>query len=53
MNSPDIRLAAKASARQAGDMAKKREPIDDMIDAHVWLRRRARKKSAQIVATIR
>jgi hypothetical protein len=33
MNAPDIRLAPIARARLAGRMAKKREPIDDLIDA--------------------
>jgi len=31
-----------ACARHAGGMAKKRKPIDDMIDAHVWMRRKAK-----------
>jgi hypothetical protein len=26
-------------------MAKKREPIDDLIDAHVWMRRQAETKT--------
>jgi hypothetical protein len=34
-----------AVASHAGGMAKKREPIDDMIDAHVWMRRRNGKRA--------
>jgi len=28
-------------------MAKKREPIDDLIDALVWMRRKAKKRAAK------
>ncbi len=28
-------------------MSKKREPIDDLIDAHVWMRRKAKRKAAK------
>jgi hypothetical protein len=43
MKSPYIRLAQKDPARHAGGMVKKRrrkrEPIDELIDALVWMRR--------------
>jgi hypothetical protein len=32
---PDIRLPLNAVPRHAGGTAKKREPIDELIDAHV------------------
>ena len=36
----DIRLAAADRLWNPAAMAKKRQPIDDLIDAHVWLRRK-------------
>jgi hypothetical protein len=48
-------LAALAYLRDAQYMAKKREAIDDLIDAYVWMRRKAkieRGKSIQIAALV-
>jgi hypothetical protein len=39
MNAADMRLAANAVAVHACSMTNKREPIDDMIGAYVWMRR--------------
>ncbi len=36
---PDIPIAAARSTGDAEPMAKKRQPIDDLIDALVWMRR--------------
>jgi hypothetical protein len=36
---PDLNLAVAAFGIHADDMAKKRKPIDDLIDALVWMRR--------------
>ena len=45
-NAPDLNLATATSRVQAAAMAKKRQPIDDFIDALmllVWMRRKARR----------
>src|ERR1019366_9147918 len=38
-NAPDLKLAASTFSVHAADMAKRRKPIDGLIDAHVWMRR--------------
>jgi hypothetical protein len=47
-NAPDIQLAADARGRvQAAGMANRLAPIDDLIDALVWMRRKARVTAAK------
>jgi hypothetical protein len=43
----DIRLSPNACAHHAGGTPKKRELIDDLIDALVWMRRQMRKPKRQ------
>ena len=42
-DAPDIPVAAASSAGDAEPMAKKRQPIDDLIDALVWMRRTSKR----------
>jgi len=48
-HAPDIRLAAKpvTLAGMAKKRKRRRQRIDTLIDAHVWLRWRAKKKPAK------
>jgi hypothetical protein len=42
-DAPDIRIDAASSAGNAEPMAKTRQPIDDLIDALVWMRRTSKR----------
>ena len=42
---PDIPIAAASSAGDAESMAKKRQPIDDLIDALMWMRRTSKRRA--------
>jgi hypothetical protein len=44
-DAPVIPIAAVSSAGDAGPMAKKRQPIDDLIDALVWMRRTSKRRA--------
>jgi len=44
-DAPDIPVAAASSAGDAEPMAKKRQPIDDLIDALVWMRRTSKRRA--------
>jgi hypothetical protein len=44
-DAPDIPIAAASSAGDAEPMAKKRQPIDDLIDALVWMRRTSKRRA--------
>jgi hypothetical protein len=47
--SPNLRLATaiRLDPPPRAIMGKKREPIDDLIDALVWMRREAKRRAAQ------
>lgn len=44
-DAPDIPIAAASSAGDAEPMAKKRQPIDDLIDTLVWMRRTSKRRA--------
>ena len=44
-DAPDIPIAAASSAGDAEPMAKRRQPIDDLIDALVWMRRTSKRRA--------
>jgi hypothetical protein len=44
-DAPDIPIAAASSAGEAEPMAKKLQPIDDLIDALVWMRRTSKRRA--------
>jgi hypothetical protein len=44
-DTPDIPSAAASSAGDPEPVAKKRQPIDDLIDAIVWMRRTSKRRA--------
>ncbi len=49
-DAPDITIAAASYAGDAEPMAKNRQPIDDLIDALVWMRRTSKRRARRSAA---